>query len=749
MTNIASFRSMAKNGSPASKTRTGSRRTGRPILLGALLLLLAATGWADPPSDARTLRCGWYPWDPYQLLDPEAEIPLLTGLDVKLVRAIFKDAGYGVDFDEVSWAQHQVDLREGRRDIAAGTFMTPERAAYAWFSEPYRTETDVLFLRAGEGGRLPARTLDQLLRQLTARRFRVGIVDGYNYGPVMMAWIADPANRDLVVSSGNDYDNLVRLLERRIDGFLADRLSGATMAWRKDLQSRLEEHPVPVFYGELRVMFSRRTTSLKDVEAFNQSLARLRDSGAYHQIVREYLFPVLLAITVHRPWFFALEMVGIFAFAVSGVLLARKERYDIFGAFVLAALPAVGGGVLRDLLVDRHPIGIIREPLYVLVTLAVVLGGALICRFLDALRARKPGDRDARVNGPRRLSVSPRFGVKLILACDALGLAAFTVVGVVVAVEARCHPLWLWGPLLATLTAAGGGIIRDIVRADSNNPSLKGSIYPEIALAWGLAFSLFLIWETSRLHLSEVLAGVVVTQAGILLTRWAVIRWDVRSLYMYDRRRWAPAVVLGRVETLQAAWMASLPGLLEGSREAGPDDGFDLEAVFNRCLAREEEARAGLAGLTAGLLPEEDLRQRAVLEERHGRLSTLQADLREFAACTQPPRGEGPAAALSVNLAEALDANCRVAADAFRKPRGTDAAILLRLTDEPPGVLAKVRQAYLASLAGTDPQTLRAVLHRIGLFERCVGHLQALGRTLGRPEDTTASGPGGAEAVVL
>ena len=49
---------------------------------------------------------------------------------------------------------------------------------------------------------------------------------------------------------------------------------------------------------------------------------------------------------------------------------------------------------------------------------------------------------------------------------DALGLAAFTVIGVVVAVESRSNPLWLWGPLLAALTGAGGGIIRrvDLVR---------------------------------------------------------------------------------------------------------------------------------------------------------------------------------------------------------------------------------------------------------------------------------------------
>jgi hypothetical protein len=68
----------------------------------------------------------------------------------------------------------------------------------------------------------------------------------------------------------------------------------------------------------------------------------------------------------------------------------------------------------------------------------------------------------------------------------------FSVIGVIVAVESGASPLWLWGPLLAMLTGAGGGIMRDVIRADSNMPSLKGEFYAEVALIWGFLFSLFL-----------------------------------------------------------------------------------------------------------------------------------------------------------------------------------------------------------------------------------------------------------------
>ncbi|MCX6927526.1 MAG: immunoglobulin domain-containing protein [Verrucomicrobia bacterium] len=76
---------------------------------------------------------------------------------------------------------------------------------------------------------------------------------------------------------------------------------------------------------------------------------------------------------------------------------------------------------------------------------------------------------------------------------DALGLGAFTVVGVTVALESRCTPLWLWGPLLGAMTSAGGGILRDVVRADLDNPGLKGMFYAEVSLIWALAFSVFLL----------------------------------------------------------------------------------------------------------------------------------------------------------------------------------------------------------------------------------------------------------------
>jgi polar amino acid transport system substrate-binding protein len=85
--------------------------------------------------------------------------------------------------------------------------------------------------------------------------------------------------------------------------------------------------------------------------------------------------------------------------------------------------------------------------------------------------------------------------------------------------------------LLAALTGAGGGIVRDVIRSDANNPFLKGTFYAEIALLWGWILSIFLMWYANRLDYkpAEISLAVVVTLGGALLTRMAVFYLRVKS----------------------------------------------------------------------------------------------------------------------------------------------------------------------------------------------------------------------------
>jgi polar amino acid transport system substrate-binding protein len=85
--------------------------------------------------------------------------------------------------------------------------------------------------------------------------------------------------------------------------------------------------------------------------------------------------------------------------------------------------------------------------------------------------------------------------------------------------------------LLAALTGAGGGIVRDAIRGDGNNPFLKGTFYAEVALIWGWILSVFLMWYANLLDYkpTEISLAVAVTLIGALLTRMAVFHLRMKS----------------------------------------------------------------------------------------------------------------------------------------------------------------------------------------------------------------------------
>lgn len=170
--------------------------------------------------------------------------------------------------------------------------------------------------------------------------------------------------------------------------------------------------------------------------------------------------PVLLSITTGQRWFFVVDLLGTVAFALSGVVLARMGGYDVFGALVLALLPAVGGGVVRDIVVNRFPVGVARSPWYMLAIIITVATGYLL---LKLLRGRELGE--PRMRPPVRLmggwSVDQISRHLVVQGFDALGLAAFTVIGVIVAVETQGDP----APALGTAARHAGGGGRRLLRA--------------------------------------------------------------------------------------------------------------------------------------------------------------------------------------------------------------------------------------------------------------------------------------------
>lgn len=499
----------------------------RPLLLSLTLVTVCVLGahvGSAPAADRRVLDGGWFDLPPYAYHDREG---VATGFDIALLREVGRRAGISFAFRQIDWSRTQILVRDGQLDFGLAAFRNAEREGYARFSAPYRREVDSLFVRPRLAAQITARTPEALLAEARRLKLRIGVVEGFDYGPLVAAFLEDPTNRASIAVSRTDAESAVRLAVGEIDGFLADRLSGYYALAASGGRVNAQPLPVAVFEGDVHVLFSRAVVSAELVGRFDQALAAVVSDGTYEQIRSRFVVPAMLDIVTSRGWFRALDWIGTVAYAISGVLIARRERYSIFGALVLAFLPAVGGSVVGDLLVGRQPIGILESPVELLLVLGTVVIGYGLFRLFDFVHGRFLFMLDlAWMFLWARRYLPPQNVYEFF---DALALSTFTVSGVVVAIRFGAEPLSIWGPFLAVLAAAGGSILRDVIRSDADNPSLKTSLYAEIALVWGLILSL-------AARSGEVVGGpgrfqavVVVVVLGAFASRMAVVIMRMRT----------------------------------------------------------------------------------------------------------------------------------------------------------------------------------------------------------------------------
>jgi uncharacterized membrane protein YeiH len=187
-----------------------------------------------------------------------------------------------------------------------------------------------------------------------------------------------------------------------------------------------------------------------------------------------------------------IELLGAGVFAISGVLTAGRKKLDWLGVAVIAIVTATGGGTLRDILLNRHPIFWIADPTYLL----VILGATAFT--LVYVRYHVPGRRG-------------------LLVADALGLAFFTIGGTQIAEQSGLSGLL--AVLMGTITGVVGGMVRDVLCAEIPLILRRGQLYASSAI---IGSTLYLLLERAGVHRdAAALAGM----AAIALVRFAAILW--------------------------------------------------------------------------------------------------------------------------------------------------------------------------------------------------------------------------------
>ena len=191
-----------------------------------------------------------------------------------------------------------------------------------------------------------------------------------------------------------------------------------------------------------------------------------------------------LAFTLHY-----LDLIGTVVFAITGLLAARRKQLDLFGAIVIAMVTAIGGGTLRDLIIDE-PVFWTQDDTYIY----IVVISALFLFFFARFR---------------------RLPVRLLLFLDALGLAVFTVIGTQKALALGfSDPIAI---MTGIMTGVVGGIIRDVLVGEVPLVFRK-EIY---ATASFVGASIFLLMEHAGFEIDvAVIVSIFIT---LLMRVWAIM----------------------------------------------------------------------------------------------------------------------------------------------------------------------------------------------------------------------------------
>ena len=187
-----------------------------------------------------------------------------------------------------------------------------------------------------------------------------------------------------------------------------------------------------------------------------------------------------------------IEFIGTFAFAISGIRLASAKQFDWFGAYVVGVATAIGGGTIRDLLLDVTPFWM-TNPIY------------LICSALALVWVIS-------------------FGKELVhlhntfFIFDSIGLALFTVVGVQKTIVLG-YPFWV-AIIMGAITGAAGGVIRDI--CINEIPLIfRKEIYAMACVVGGIVY-----WCCTLMNLDAMIVQCV-SGFSVFLVRILAVKYNI------------------------------------------------------------------------------------------------------------------------------------------------------------------------------------------------------------------------------
>lgn len=188
--------------------------------------------------------------------------------------------------------------------------------------------------------------------------------------------------------------------------------------------------------------------------------------------------------------------------AMTAALAAGRRNMDWFGVCLIACVTALGGGTMRDILLDHYPLVWVKNPYVLLLVCGAALATIPLARLVDRLKWP-------------------------FLLLDALGLVVFTVIGCNIGIEAGVHPIIVI--VAGMVTGTAGGVLRDVLCNDI--PLIfQGELYATVSLITGVIYFLGL---TNGLP-GDLMVLVAIAIGFTLRVLALVLKWEMPK-FVYDR----------------------------------------------------------------------------------------------------------------------------------------------------------------------------------------------------------------------
>lgn len=209
----------------------------------------------------------------------------------------------------------------------------------------------------------------------------------------------------------------------------------------------------------------------------------------------------------------AIELIGTIAFAITGVITAIEKKFDIFGAIVLGTVTAVGGGIVRDLILGYTPPMAFRKSVYAITAVLTSFAVFVIAYFFGK-------------------KIQKHFDVysQVINIFDSIGLSVFVVGGVNSAIACGFKENMFLSIFVATLTGVGGGIMRDIM-AGRIPKILRKRVYALAAIIGAIIYYILIYYELCSSTLAIIIGAGSVLIIRILAT---IFHWNLPTVKNLD-----------------------------------------------------------------------------------------------------------------------------------------------------------------------------------------------------------------------